>query len=160
LVDVNASPSLARVVDAMNSSSCLFERLELSAWDVSDKSVPVIEGSSVGSSPTTSLEESLSADMTIPEATKSPRPYVLVEETSLSVAMEAVLLPSLDEVEVRCTVAAVEFRKDALERVPFWDEEDDAEATALHSSNTTTNERDASPKWTTAITIEALTKRR
>ena len=62
--------------------------------------------------------------------------------------MDDSLTLSLDESEVRCTVADVAFRKDALASVPFCDdeEEEEEEARALHNSNRKTiSERDEAP---------------
>lgn len=159
LADKSARPWLARAADGMDSSSCSLERLELNIWDVRDRSVPVIEGLSVVSSPRMPFEESLSAVIPIPEATKSPIPYVLVEETSLRVAVDDVLKTSLDDLKVSCPVADVVFWKDTLVIVPFCDDED--EARALNPSNRrSTSERDEIPKRTSAIVMETRTKRR
>ena len=73
--------------------------------------------------------------------------------------MDEVLETSLDDSEVRCPVADVVLWKDPLVRVPFCDDEE--EATALHSSSRrSTSESDEAPKRTSAIVIEARTKRR
>lgn len=158
LVDTISRPWLARVVGVTDSSPLSLERLVLNSWDVYEEPVPVTEGLSVGSSPTLPLEVSLSADKPIPEAMKSPRPYVLVGETSFSVAIDNVLLTSLDESEVLSPVAVVVLRYDALETVSFCVE--DAEANVQLNNTRSTSERAGVPKQTSAITIEARTKRR
>ena len=95
------------------------------------------------------LEDSLSADKPIPEAMKSPRPYVLVEETSLSVAIDDALLTSLDDSEVRSPVAVVVFKYDALETVSFCVEE--AEANVQLKNTRTTSERAEVPERTSTM---------
>lgn len=126
---------------------------------VRERPVPVAKGSSVGSSPMMLLEESPSADMPIPKATKSPTPCVLVEEKSPLASVDAVLEASLDESVVRCKVGDVVFRKEALGRVPFCDDEE--EAAALHTSTIkTTSERNRRPIRTSAIASEVRTKRK
>ena len=67
-------------------------------------------------------------------------------------------MTSLDDPEKLCTVVDVVFWKDALERVPFCVE--DAEANVQLNNTRNTSERAGVPKQTSAIPIEARTKRR